>query len=119
MPPVRGASGPSPRPVIPRALIALALIGPLAGASLLIFSPEVTLGLVDRFGYQRFYSRTEPDGRRFLLERKTRSWYPGPEMRCVVVGSDGARAVHDVADCEESLSPEQRIQAALLGDDGE
>jgi hypothetical protein len=109
--------GRPPRPFIPRTAIALAILGPLVAASVLVFSPELSLRIADAIAYERFYSRTEPDGRRIILERKSRSWLPGPEMRCVVIESDGVRAVHDVAECAETVSPEQRIQAALLGED--
>jgi len=114
MPPPEGRP---PRPFVPRPTIVLALLGPLAIVSLALFVPEISASALDRFGYERFYSRMEPDGRRFQLERKVRSWLPGPELRCVVIDIDGARAVHAVAECAETVTPEQRIQAALLGED--
>lgn len=116
MPP---SEGRPPRPFVPRSKIALALFGPAAIVAIALFAPQLSTSAVDRFGYERFYSRTEPDGRRFQLERKVRSWLPGPELRCVVVDVDGARTVHAVAECAETVTPEQRIQAALLGEPGE
>jgi hypothetical protein len=97
-----------------RRVAGTALITLLAAAALVRFGPE----LVDAFGYERVYSRTDPDGRRFQLEHKVRTWLPGPDCRCVVFENDGSREVHPADDCAET-APEQRIRAALRGKPGE
>lgn len=86
----------------------------LAGTALAYGAPILN----DRFGYEVFYSRTEQDGRRFILERKLVPWLPGRELRCVVLETSGARTTYPV-DAEESCEPEMSIQAALLGEENE
>ena len=89
------------------ALVAVLGIGAVA-ASLHCYGPC----LVDRYGYERFYSRQDPDGRRVQLERKRVEWWPGDPFRCVVVERDGSRRYYAVTD-EPDAEPEQRIRAAL------
>ena len=82
-----------------------------AGTALAYFAPALT----DQFGYEEFYSRTEHDGRRFILERKLAPWLPGQEFRCVVLESNGERTTYAVS-AESECEPEVRIQTALLGE---
>ena len=100
--------------VVVGSLLGLFLLGTSA-ATLVAFAPS----LVDRFGYEPYYSRIEPDGRRFLLERKRAEWLPGGELRCVVVDREGTRRTFEVAEVDEpeagELTPEKRIQTALRG----
>ena len=100
--------------VVVMALLALSGIG-VTGVTLVAYAPQ----LVDRFGYESYYSRIEPDGRRFQLERKRATWLPGGEVRCLVVESDGTHRAFEVAELVEpngtEASPEHRIQTALRG----
>ena len=109
------AEGRAPRSSIqerPKRWIPGVIIALLAICTLAVLTPILT----DLVGYERIYSRAEPDGRRFQLERKSYPWLPGPDCRCVVTEPDGERTVHAASTCEET-APEQRIRAALMGDE--
>ena len=94
-------------PIFRGALVAILGIGAVA-ASLQCYGPC----LVDRYGYERFYSRQDPDGRRFQLERKVSDWLPGDPVRCIVIERDGSRTSYAIAD-DPDAEPEQRIRSAL------